>query len=253
MESQSTIEKGNKGEKAEILYKQQIFENKSNLEFLEQNLGNAGDVSLGIEIINPNTNNPYTTKEEIKKTSASSKADIIIKFNQTNKVRYLSIKSLSGAKPSILNHTPRSAKVFQTTLQDCICDIDKLAKEYNHKRSNKEIGEDISFCKLESFQDENIKKSFIKTLSYFVFTGTGSRISKDVCDSILIINKDRSLTFIDCDTDEKKQLYISSIIDKCIISFRDKGMPTKMNDICLPWIYTNELNGKKCGSIHVRL
>jgi len=253
METQFTNKKGNKGEKNEIFYKQLIFENKSNIDFLEENFSNAGNVSHGIEIINPVTNECYTTKEEIKKSVARSKADIIIKFNQTNKVRYISIKSLSGAKPSILNHTPRSAKAFKTNLHECISDIDLLANEYNNKRSNGIIGEDIQFCNLDSFKDENITKSFIKIITYFVFTGTGSRIDQNECDSILIINKNGTLTFIDCDTDEKKYNYIASIIDKCVISFRNKGMPTIINDDCLPWIYTNKLNGKKCGSIHVRL
>ena len=230
-----------------------LFDHKANVEFLEQNLGNAGDVSLGIEIINVKTNQPYTFKEEIKKAAARCKADIIIKFNKTNMIRYVSMKALNGAKPSILNHTPRSAKVFQTILKECIPYIDLLAQEYIQKRKSNAIGEDVPFYKLAAYKDENIKNSFIKTISYFVFTGTGSSISPNECDGILLTNKDGSLKFIDCDIAEKKYIYITSLIDNCTISFRSKGMPKKINDICLPWIYTNEINGTKCGSIHVRL
>lgn len=252
METIEPIKKKNKGEKDEIYYKQKFFENKTNIEFLESILGNVEDVSLGIEIINPTTYKFYDNKEEITKSNSREKADIIIYFIPSGKTRHVSIKSLSGAKPSILNHTPRSAKAFQTTLCNYVNDIDMIAKEYNHKRCNNEIGEDIQFSKLESFNHENVKQSFIKIILYFAFIGTGSSVSKNEVDSVLLINKDKTLTFIDCDTYEKKYNYISSILDTCIISFRNKGMPTTITDICLPWIYINN-NGKNCGSIHVRL
>ena len=246
-------EKGNKGEKHEILCKKQIFENKHNFEFLTGIFGQ--EASSGIEIINPSTNAPYTSVEQIQKAAASSKADIVIQFKQTERVRYVSMKSMSGAKPSVLNHTPRSAKTFKTTLQPVLGGIDELAKEYNQKRTNREIGEDVAFSKLQCFSDEHVKSSFVKMLSYFMFTGTGARLSQNECDSILLINKDSSITFIDCDTDEKKNMYILSMVDKCVISFRNKGMPKpdKIGDECLPWIYTNESSGQQCGSIHVRL
>ena len=246
-------EKGNKGEKNEIQCTKQIFENKDNYEYLTGIFGQ--EASSGIEIINPITNAPYTSVEQIKKAAARSKADLVIQFKQTERVRYISMKSMSGAKPSLLNHTPRSAKTFKTTLQPVLGGIDELAKEYNQKRTNKEIGEDVAFSKLQCFSDEHVKSCFVKMLSYFMFTGTGARLSQNECDSILIINTDNSITFIDCDTDEKKNMYVLSILHKCVISFRDKGMPKpdKIDDECLPWIYMNETNGKKCGSIHVRL
>jgi hypothetical protein len=243
----------NRGERDETNYKRDIFDNKSNIEYLEQNFGNADDVSLGIEIINHETNLPYMSREEIKKSPSGYKADIIIKFIQTNRVRYVSIKSLSGQKPSILNHTPRSASAFQTTLRACLDDIDILAREYIEKRSSGTIREDVKFCDLESSKDENIRRSFADMLIYFVFKGTGSKMSPKECDSILIINRDKTLTFIDCDTDEKKHNYVASFIDKCVVSFRNKGMPSTVTDVCIPWIYTNNINGKKCGSLHVRL
>jgi hypothetical protein len=241
----------NKGEKDEIKYKKIIFENKNNIEFLTTIFGK--DACEGIEILNMQTNKPYTDINHIKKSPSGSKADIAILFIKINEIKYCSMKSLSGAKPSILNHTPRSAKIFQTELIQYLSYFDMIAREYNDKRTQKIIGEDIAFCKLESSNNEVIKEAFIKLLSYFVFTGSGSKRSPNQCDSILIINKTKSLIFIDCNTTEKKDNYIKSIIDKCIISFRDKGMPRKITDICVPWVYKNEKNGKLCGSIHVRL
>jgi hypothetical protein len=63
------------------------------------------------------TKKPYTDINHIKKSHSGSKADISILFIKTNEIKYCSMKSLSGAKPSILNHTPRIAKVFQTELK----------------------------------------------------------------------------------------------------------------------------------------
>lgn len=243
--------KGNKGEKAEIASKKLLFERKNDVSFLLPIFGN--DSCEGIEIVEIETSIPYTTAEQIKKTKSTSKADIAILFKNTQKIRYCSIKSLSGAKPAILNHTSRNAKAFQTDLQPFLNDIDALAKEYIEKRTQKKIGEDIAFSKLESHKDGSIRSSFINLLTYFIFSGTGSKRSTNECDSILIINKDGSFTFIDCDTHEKKANYVTTIVDKCVISFRNKGMPTKIGEDCLPWIYTNDVNGKQCGSIHIRL
>jgi len=250
---------GNKGEKDEIKYKKELFEKRMDIEYCTSLFGN--DACEGIEIINPTTKLPYASIEQIKKAPSGSKADVIILLKHTNVMRYSSMKSLRGAKPSILNHTPRSANIFQTTLQPCICELDSLAKEYINNRKNKIInerrkvvfGEDIEFRDMKSFHDEKIKTSFMKMLSYFIFKGTGKKLSPIECDSILVINKDGSLTFTDCGSEEKKMNYVETIIEQCRISFRPKGMPKKIVDNCLPWIYTDEVNGKQCGSIHVRL
>jgi len=242
------IERGNCGEKSEILIKRLLFDKRDDSAFLVDIFGE--DASEGIIVINSDTSSPYSFSHEIKKTKALSKADIIIKFNKNQCIRNCSIKSLIGAKPSIINHTPRSAKIFQPgqLLHSHLTNIDMLAREYINKRSNKEIGEDVKFCNLESFSNPEIKNSFVKLLLYFVFSGTGSKPSPTECDSILIIKDE--LRFIDCDTEEKKEEYILSILSNCIISFRSKGMPKQVKEECLPWIYTND---KKCGSIHVRM
>jgi hypothetical protein len=48
-----------------------------------------------------------------------------------------------------------------------------------------------------------------------------------------------------------EQQYFNKI-EKSIISFRNKGMPTNTKEQCMPWVYVNN-KGKECGSIHVRL
>ena len=246
-------QKGNKGENDEITLKIALFENKANSEFLISIFGE--DASDGIEVINDKTYTPYTEVTQFKKARSTSKADVILLFNKTQKLRYCSVKSLRGQHPSLLNHTHRGANVFQTELLPYLNHFDKIAREYNEKRTQKKIGEDIAFGKLESSLEKEIRESVVILLSYFVFTGTGAKRSPHECDCILILNKNRTTRFIDCDTVEKKMNYINTIIDTCIISFRAKGMPRKISDVHLPWIYTNsEQEGKKqCGSIHIRL
>ncbi len=255
MQETTILEKGNKGEKDETKCKRNLFINRQDREFCILNFGY--DAEDGIEIINNETNEPYKSTDEIKKTKASSKADVIILFNKTQEKRYCSIKSKCGAPPSILNHTPRSAHVFQTEcFQDVVVNLDILAKEYIDKRKKGIICEDIEINKLESFHNESIKQSIIKLVLYFVFKGTGSKKSDQECNSVIIINKDGSIKYISCITEEEKETYIQTIIDKCVISFRNKGMPnvdkTSALLLCEPWIFKNKDN-KDCGSIHIRL
>jgi hypothetical protein len=247
------VKRCNKGEKAEVDCKKLLFERKNHSNFLVPIFGE--DASEGIEIIDLLSGLPYSSVDQIKKTPAGSKADVVVLLKRTERSRYCSMKSLTGAKPAVLNHTPRSAKAFKEDgcLKSLLDNLDKLATEYIQKRKQQLIGEDIAFSKLDSSRNQDVRDSFVKLLVYFMFTGTGSAVAKNQCDSILIINKDGSLIFLDCDTEEKKINYVQSIIDSSVISFRNKGMPTKIGEDCLPWIYTNDINGKQCGSIHVRL
>ncbi len=108
---ESSPQKGNKGEKDEIKYKREIFEKRMDIEYCTALFGS--DAQEGIEMINTETGLPYKASSDIKKTKAMSKADTIIVLKKTQKQLNVSIKSKTGAKPSIINHTPRSAKAFQ--------------------------------------------------------------------------------------------------------------------------------------------
>jgi hypothetical protein len=249
-EGPKTEEKGNKGEKAETACKRMLFTRRADTEYLMTVFGQ--DACDGIELVDSATRQPYTDAESIKKAKSTSKADVSILLKHTNVVRHCSIKALVGAKPAILNHTPRSATAFQTELADCLPSLDLLASEYIAKRTRGEQGEDVAFSKLDVSADDTIKQNFMTALSYFVFRGTGSKRSPEECDAILIVEKDASLRFIDCDTDAKKQAYIETVVDKCVLSFRSKGMPTKIPTSCAPWIYVKD-DTKFCGSLHIRL
>ena len=238
------VPKQNIGETHEIDMKKTLFINQSNIAFLLLIFGDMA--SEGITL-------PYSIIEQIKKAGTRSKADLEIRFNKTGQIFYASIKSKKGAYPAILNHTPRSAKVFQNgELKEILIFIDILVTEYIEKRKKGIISEDLLLNQLDSFNNPEIKNSVIKMLVYFTFKGTGSKLSPKECDSIIIGNKDDSLTFFQCVTEEEKESYINTIFEKCVISLRNKGMPKQTNEQCKPWVYTNEA-GKDCGSIHIRV
>jgi len=240
----------NKGEKAEVEFKKELFNNRNNPLYLVPIFGE--DASEGIQLIHSSTNKPCENLDQIKKAKATSKADVTIVFNKTKTRFDSSIKCETGAKPSILNHTPRSAKAFQEPLKDDIINIDKIASEYITKRTSGLITEDVKLCELDSYKDESNKTSFMKLLVYFIFIGTGSKQSDTECNSVILIHKNNKIKFIPCITEEEKESYVKSIINTCVLSFRNKGMPTKKNDLCNPWIYVNP-KGKECGSLHIRL
>lgn len=200
----------------------------------------------------------YTSDTEITKTSSKVKADIIGRYKNIQGqlvTRNISYKSFRGSLPSILNHTPRSAKVFQESgeLYPHVPNIDIMSNEYKTKRTQGVISEDVKIGALETYQnDESVRQSVLHMVSYFVFKGTGSKKSEYECNAVIIKHRDGSHTFTSYDTDEEKLDYIRSIIEKCVISFRNKGMPSETVSACLPWVYTNA-DGKECGSIHIRL
>ena len=242
--SPNIVPKQNIGEKHEIDMKKILFMNQSNIAFLLLIFGLIA--SEGITL-------PYISIEQIKKAGTRSKADLEIRFNKTGQIFYASIKSKKGASPAILNHTPRCAKVFQTgELKEILIFIDILVTEYIEKRKKGIFNEDVPITEFECFNNPEIKNSIIKLLIYFTFKGTGSKLSPKECDSIIIGNKDDSLTFFQCVTEEEKESYINTIINNCVISLRNKGMPKQTNEQCKPWVYTNEA-GKDCGSIHIRV
>jgi hypothetical protein len=101
----------NIGEKDEVLSILKLFYyNKSNQ--YDKLIEIFGDEACeGISIIDE-TGCVITDINTINKAKGCLKADVIIKMNKTTKIYTASIKSKNGANPAILNHTPRSAKIF---------------------------------------------------------------------------------------------------------------------------------------------
>ena len=247
----------NKGEKDEVMLLMSIFyENqKKNFTKLVEMFGE--EASEGVKIIDVKTREEVTAVNNLTKAGGSYKADCIIKMKKTGTTYFISIKSKNGANPAILNHTPRTAKVFQNKgpLHHCLDALDTLLTEYISKRKNKVIGEDIKAIQLQNIGVEETKNKFIEVLTYFAFDGTGKGDSACKANAIIYYYHD-TVTFVKCCTLEEKKHYIQTILDKVVISLRDKGMPKKMTDICTPWVYEDcKSYGliKYKGSLHIRL
>ena len=205
----------------------------------------------GIEVIDLNTNLPIEYKD-VRKSKANSKSDMYLKMNKTKESFFVSIKSRNGASPTILNHTPRTAKVFQKggELHNCLGSLDILLCEYITKRSSMVIGEDVKITELDSFNNEKIFNDVVCLLVYFIFDGTGKGPSTYKANSILFFDNSK-IEFCKCTMQNEKVMYAKSIIERCILSLREKGTP---NNILTgdPWNFVHS-NGANKASLHIRM
>jgi len=246
----SHLSLGNKGEQDEFALKKELFVHRMDITYCVSLFGDKG--LSGIEVLHPINDSPYVSINDIhRKASSMSKVDVSVLLKQSKEVLYLSIKSKRGSKPSLLNHTPRSADVFQHgPLKEELVQLDIIAKEYHDKRRAGILSEDVKMTILESYANEPTKQSVRKMLIYFIFRGTGTRTSRQECNSILSMNKDGSRTYISCITEEEKENYVLGMMDQCILSFRNKGMRKKKKED-IPWI--GIYHSKEYGAIHIRL
>jgi hypothetical protein len=248
----------NRGEIDEKFTKEYIYELNDSMQY-EKLVSIFGDEAReGVSVINFETNEVYTNVADAREKSKSVyKADVRLKMNLTGNVYNPSIKSKSGSHPAILNHTPRTGKVFNTTsgiLKEQMASLDRLMTEYINKRKANIFKEDVSLTRLECLEDIQLRNDIIKVLSYFVFEGTGKGDSIIKADSLLYVKKE-DITFIRCDTPESKYAYVNSIIEKCVISLRTKGMPKQLNEISRLWLYEDKSGTtvKYKGCFHVRV
>ena len=248
----------NIGEKDEVLLLLDLYHLNEMNEFDKLIEIFGEEASEGISILNIDTDDEIVDLNKLSKAPCSYKADCKIRMKKTNNVYSISIKSKNGANPSILNHTPRSAKIFQEggILNDYVCCLDKIIQEYIYKRVNKIIGEDTPISKLMCLKDDYLlKEKFLEILSYFVFEGSGKGYSKCKSDAIMTYQRDK-IIFKKYDNIQNKKVYIESIYDKIVISLRDKGMPKVMNEYCKPWVFNDikpDGSIKYKGSLHIRI
>ncbi len=241
----------NKGEKGEILAKLELFhlDSLNERHKLVEILGT--DASEGISFLDMDTDDEIVDITKLtEKASSYWKADCKIKMRKTGKIYCASIKTKEI--PALLNHTPRSGKVFQEggTLHDYIEDLDKIAEEYIDKR-NAGKSQDMNIDEFECLKDQLLKERFMDVLAYFVFDGTGRGDSKCKANAMITRYKNGKITFTKCDNINEKRSYIVSIYNRLNISFRNKGMPKCISDDCKAWIF-NDNNTPK-GSLHVRV
>jgi hypothetical protein len=251
-------EKGNKGEKGEVQVKKKIYNLSQINDINSLKLIFGDDAEQGIIMYDSDTNNKIENVNDIKKAKNKSKADFMIKFIKNNEYMYCSIKCEHGAMPAILNHTPRSANVFQAggDLFAELDNLDILISFLNKERTIGNIKEDIHLKNMNI--SEEYKKCIINVITYFLFYGTGCGKSKYPSNSILEIKEPNNIKqwkFYNCINNEKKIEYVKNIYDRIILSMRDKGMPSKKNALCDLWIlYQTKKNIiKEKGSLHIRL
>ena len=248
----------NRGEKDELLLLLKLY-HYNQLNQFDQLIEIFGkEASEGINILNLNTNDEIVDINKLSKAPRDYKADCKIRMKKTKNVYSISIKSKNGANPAIVNHTPRSAKIFQKggIFYDYILDLVKVLQEYIGKRMNKIIGEDTLITNLMCLKDDySLKEKIIDVLTYFVFDGSGKGYSKCKSNAIMTYQNDK-IIFTKCDKIQNKKAYIESIYDKIVISLRDKGMPKLMPEYCKPWVFDDiKPNGsiKHKGSLHIRI
>jgi hypothetical protein len=260
VEVDTTIKKKNKGEKGEIAVLTELFKMNANNEFNKLKVIFGDDASDGIEILDIETHDKIVNIGEIKKAKSTSKTDCTIKLVKTGTIVNISLKCLYCSKPSLLNHTPRSAKVFQKDgkLHAQLGNIDKLICSLNDMRTDGTVGEDIRIKEIKL--DDQLKGSIKDVAKFFVFEGTGRGPSKYPCNAIMEILDPDDISkwhFTLCDTDQTKTNYVNSVYDRIVISVRDKGMPKKQSDreLCKQWIFKQktETGIREKGSLHMRL
>jgi hypothetical protein len=246
----------NIGERDEILLAKRIYHYDRMKQYDKLTEIYGPDASEGVDVVDTETEVPITDINRISKAGTLSKADIAVRMRKTNKIYHSSVKSKNGAPFAFLNHTPRSAKVFSASgsLNKYLPAMDSVFQEYICKRNEGIIPQDTLLNKLECMKDISIRSDMIDVMVYFMFDGTGSCESRCKADSLLYFHNG-IISFVRCCSLEEKREYIESILDRCNISLRSKGMPTKIHDSCQPWIYEYHKDGNIIykGSIHIRV
>ena len=189
----------------------------------------------------------------ISKSPTNFKADTLI-----NSIPF-SLKSMRSAPPALVNHTTRPGFEFAANNSNGdIFELDKIIEEYWELRLNKKIPEDISNSDPRSpFQNKkNVLKPFI---NYFLFYGTGSKLSNLKSDMILSFEDPLDTStwkFFD------KNNAIDLFWDNLVFSLRSKkGMPKGYPDNLSNKMKLNKhsidkwsrfIDGDWRGSLHIR-
>lgn len=261
----------NAGERDELLLKFKLIDSRKNgesipaLGIIPQKVGfqTGGSyveykdipTSQSLQAINELNNTELTELAEslgISKASSSYKADVIINgFG-------VSLKSTRKGPPAIVNHTNRIGWQFAANhSKGNINELDRIVEEYWRLRSAGEITEDIRNTDPKSPFSKHILtlKPF---LNYFLFDGTGSRLSVAKADYIISFTDPASpATWSVSDRTNAVRLHWN----RMIFSIRaKKGMPKNYPNVAkrsadkVPSIekWTKHIKGDFRGALHVR-
>lgn len=185
----------------------------------------------------------------IMKAGVFDKADVFI-----NGIGY-SVKSLQSAPPALVNHTARDGwERACSYVNESIEELDEIIKEYWDKRRKGIISEDIrNSSNLSPFR--NHKDYMIRILNYFLFIGSGSRVSPSPAEYILEFDNPLKVSTWSIYKDE----YLDKFWNNLIFSLRSsKGMgnypnikdPVKKASMS-KWTVLYE--GAYKGALHVRV
>lgn len=185
----------------------------------------------------------------LRKAPPKAKSDVYINYCG------VSLKSLQGAPPALINHTHRKgfSKVAQRINED-ISLLDDLIDEYWDLRLNGIIGEDIGAMALNSPFSSNEAKEIIKPyLNYFLFTGTAQAISNYPAEYLLDVNDVFNIK--SWHIYDKTDAISNNVYNRLVFSLRNKGMSDNYpnirdKNIIEPW--TRFCDGSYKGSLHVR-
>jgi hypothetical protein len=192
----------------------------------------------------------FCTQHGIIKAGIFSKADIFI-----NGVGY-SIKYSNASPPALVNHTRRTGWEFVAQKKGIsIGHLDLLIADYWQKRLNGTISEDVPNTHSYSPFNSHLNV-LLPYLEYFIFEGTGSRISKHPASEIIEFSDPFNIS--SWKLLNKNQL-VQSIWPRLVFSMRSgKGMPTNINSLTQiekksVLIWTKNVNGSLKGALHVRI
>jgi len=185
----------------------------------------------------------------IMKAGVFDKADVYI-----NGVGY-SVKSLQAAPPALVNHTARDGwERACSYAKQSIAELDEIIAEYWDKRQKGIITEDVRNSNPSS-PFRNHKDYLVKVLNYFLFTGSGSRVSPSPAEFILEFDNPLKVETWSIYKDE----YLEKFWNNLIFSLRSsKGMGNypdirdpKKKESMAKW--TVLYAGAYKGALHVRV
>lgn len=184
------------------------------------------------------------------KAGLFDKADVMINGNG------VSLKCSSAAKAALVNHTMRIGFEFACNEAGCnISPLDRIIDEYWRKRISGVIKEDVKNTNPNSpFASQ--KKFLAPILHYFLFKGSGSRLSPNPASCVL--------SFGSATDPASWKIFqpddvIDSIWNDLVFSVRSKGMDNNYPNIADPvrlasiQRWTRSWQGKYRGTLHIRL
>lgn len=252
----------NKGDKGEIILLLDIYYWNYTKQYNKLITIFGNEAEEGITLMDISSNTIINDINTIQKAKGIFKADCIIKMNKTNTIYRISIKCKNGGVPSVMNHQRRDQPVFQPggDLNYLLLGIDMLVSKYHDLRKDG-LPEEVNFAKLHNFSSED-NEVLLELVCYFMFNGSGNNTSKQMADSLLIIDG-TDINFVNLNGKENQMKYIKdnwNLFNISLISRKNLGsikfkdeIQRKCNkdnkfkqkyELMKPWIYETTDNGK---------